>query len=111
MIADDLDTVRLLTSAGLGIALIPDVAAHTDVERGNLVRVLPAYALRDAPIHLVSAPLRHVPVRVKLLRDYLVREIPRRLAGTPCSVDASTRDSSELASGRGGRYRRAQAVP
>jgi DNA-binding transcriptional LysR family regulator len=87
MVADDLDTVRLLTVAGLGIALMPDMAVRTDVERGTLVRVLPGYALRGTAIHLVSIPLRHVPVRVKLLRDYLLAEIPKRLAGTPCAVD------------------------
>jgi DNA-binding transcriptional LysR family regulator len=88
IVADDLDTVRLLTVGGLGVALMPDVAVRTDVERGTLVRVLPAYALRGAAVHLVSVPLRHVPVRVKLLRDFLIAEIPKRLAGTPCAVEA-----------------------
>src|SRR4051812_46122841 len=77
--ADDLGTVRLLAIAGAGIALMPDIAVRSDVERGDLVRVLPSYALRGAPVHLVSVPLRHVPVRVKLLRDYLLREIPLKL--------------------------------
>jgi DNA-binding transcriptional LysR family regulator len=81
VIADDLATVRLLTLGGLGIALMPDAAVRPDVARGALVRVLPAYALRAAPLHLVSVPLRHVPTRVKLLRDFLLREIPKRLAG------------------------------
>jgi DNA-binding transcriptional LysR family regulator len=61
---------------------MPDAAVWPDVARGALVRVLPAYALRAAPLHLVSVPLRHVPTRVKLLRDFLLREIPKRLAGT-----------------------------
>jgi hypothetical protein len=64
-----------------------NMVARPDVERGALVRVLPTYGLRGEPFHLVSVPLRHVPVRVKLLRDFLLREIPRRLAGTPCAVD------------------------
>ena len=89
IVADDLGTVRLLTLAGAGVALMPDSAARTDVERGALVRVLPSYALRDAPVHIVSAPLRHVPARVTLLRDFLLREIPRRLAGTPCASEAA----------------------
>jgi DNA-binding transcriptional LysR family regulator len=87
VIADDLATVRLLMLAGLGIALMPDAAVRADVERGALVRVLPAYALRGAALHLVSVPLRHVPTRVKLLRDFLLSEIPRRLAGTPCALE------------------------
>jgi DNA-binding transcriptional LysR family regulator len=86
IIADDLGSVRQLTLAGVGIALMPNMAVRADLERGALVRVLPAYALRGAPVHLVSVPLRHVPVRVKLLRDFLLREIPKALAGTPCAV-------------------------
>jgi DNA-binding transcriptional LysR family regulator len=89
IVADDLATVRLLTIAGLGIAMLPDVVVRPDVESRKLVRVLPAYAVHGEPIHLVSVPLRHVPVRVKLLRDFLLREIPRRLAGTPCAADAT----------------------
>ncbi len=88
IIADDLGAVRQLTLAGVGIALMPDVAVQPELERGALVRVLPAYALRGAPVNLVSVPLRHVPVRVKLLRDFLLRELPKRLAGTPCAVDS-----------------------
>ncbi|HVZ71243.1 MAG TPA: LysR family transcriptional regulator [Polyangia bacterium] len=85
-VVDDLDTVRALTVAGLGVAVLPDVAARADVERGALVRVLPEYKLSGSPMNLVSVPLRHVPTRVKLLRDFLIREIPKRLAGTPCAV-------------------------
>lgn len=91
VVADDLATVRLLTLGGLGIALLPDASVRTDVERGALVRILPAHALRGAPLHLVSVPLRHIPARVKLLREFLLREIPRRLAGTPCAVEAARR--------------------
>jgi DNA-binding transcriptional LysR family regulator len=87
IVADDLGSVRQLTLAGVGIALMPDMVVWSDLERGALVRVLPAYALRGAPVHIVSVPLRHVPVRVKLLRDFLLREIPKRLAGTPCAVE------------------------
>ena len=100
LVADDLGTVRLLALAGAGIALLPDVHAHGDVARGALARVLPRYGLRGEPVHLVSVPLRHVPLRVKLLRDFLLREIPRRLAGTPCAVDharAEARPATERA--------------
>ena len=87
--ADDLGTVRLLTLAGLGIALMPNVVVLADVTAGRLVRVLPAYALRGTALSMVSPPLRHVPARVTLLRDFLVRELSARVAGTPCALDAS----------------------
>lgn len=89
IIADDLGSVRQLVLAGVGIALMPSTVVRADVEAGALVRVLPAHALRGAPVHLVSVPLRHIPVRVKLLRDFLLRELPKRLAGTACAVDSA----------------------
>jgi hypothetical protein len=60
-----------------------------DVAAGTLVRVLPAYALRGTALSVVSPPLRHVPARVTLLRDFLVRELSTRVAGTPCALDAA----------------------
>ena len=75
--ADDLGTVRLLTLAGLGIALMPNVAVLADLAAGTLVRVLPAYALRGTALSMVSPPLRHVPARVTLLRDFLVQRAER----------------------------------
>ena len=84
--ADDLGTVRHLTLAGVGIALMSETVVRADVESCALVRLLPAHALRGTPYHVVSVPRRHVPTRVKLLRDFLLREIPKRLAGTPCAA-------------------------
>jgi len=87
--ADDLGTVRLLTLAGLGIALMPNVVVLADVAAGTLVRVLPAYGLRGTALSMVSPPLRHVPARVTLLRDFLVSALSARVAGTPCALERS----------------------
>jgi DNA-binding transcriptional LysR family regulator len=75
---DDLGTLRHLILAGQGIGLVPDLAAP-ELELGKLVRVLPAYAQRGAILYLVSPPLRLVPTRVTLLRDFLLQELPSRL--------------------------------
>jgi DNA-binding transcriptional LysR family regulator len=90
--ADDLGSVRLLTLSGAGIALMPDMLMGPDIQRGALVRVLPRYTMRGTVVHLVSAPLRHVPARVTLLRDFLMREVTARLAGTPCAVDSTVKE-------------------
>ena len=87
--ADDLGSVRVLAISGLGIALIPLAVVQADVQSEALVRVLPSHAMRGAALYLISAPLRHVPARVTLLRDFLVRELAARVAGTPCAVDAT----------------------
>jgi DNA-binding transcriptional LysR family regulator len=71
--ADDFGAVRRLAIAGLGIALMPDTPLKSDLAGGRLVRVLPGYALRGPAVYVVSPPLRHVPARVSLLRDHLVR--------------------------------------
>jgi DNA-binding transcriptional LysR family regulator len=77
---DDLGTIRMLVLAGLGIGLMPTLAAQADVEQGTVTRVLPAYAQPGAALYVVSPPLRLVPSRVTLLRDHLVRELGARLA-------------------------------
>lgn len=68
---DDFGTARNLALAGIGIGLFPTVGAHT----GSLERVLPGHVVRGAAVYVVSPPLRHMPVRVALLRDHLVREL------------------------------------
>ncbi len=85
---DDLGSVRHLCLEGLGIALMPLIAVRIDLERGTLVRVLPGYASKGAALYVVSPPLLHVPVRVRLMREHLLREITAGVAGTPCAVTA-----------------------
>ena len=41
--------------------------------------VLPGHAMKGGAIYVVSPPLRHMPVRVALLRDHLIAELPRAL--------------------------------
>ena len=75
--ADDMGFVRRLVLTGAGIGLLPETLAAREVERRALVRVLPGYAVRGGAIYVVSPPLRHLPARVALLRDYLITELPR----------------------------------
>jgi DNA-binding transcriptional LysR family regulator len=85
---DDLGSVRHLCMAGLGVALMPLIVVRADVERGTLVRVLPGHASKGAAVYVVSPPLLHMPVRVRLMREHLLREIAASVAGTPCAVTA-----------------------
>lgn len=84
--ADDLGVVLLMTVAGLGIALLPEMLVHSQLQHGQLVRVLPDHSMKGTALYLVSPPLRHVPTRVSLLRDHLISAIGERMAGTPCAV-------------------------
>jgi DNA-binding transcriptional LysR family regulator len=80
VVADDMGFVQRLTRAGMGIALLPDLTTGEDLATGALEAVLPAYATDAGAVYVVSPPLRHVPARVALLRDYLLAEVPRYFA-------------------------------
>ncbi len=77
--ADSLGFIQGLAVKGAGIGLLPELGCEAEVSRGALVRILPAYAIRGGALHVVSPPLRHVPARVALLRECLIKELPRRM--------------------------------
>jgi DNA-binding transcriptional LysR family regulator len=57
------------------IAFTPIVMVASRVESGELERVLPRYALRGAPVHIVWPSRGFEPAAVKLLRDALVEAL------------------------------------
>jgi DNA-binding transcriptional LysR family regulator len=78
---DDLSFVARAVIAGAGIGIIPMFIGADAVARGELVRVLPNYVFKGAPLHVVMPSARYVPARVTLLRDFLVDWL-RRVAWT-----------------------------
>lgn len=64
--------------SGLGVGLFPIFLCQAELERGELVRVLPKYVISDTPLHLLSLPARRCTRTVTALRDYLVRELTHR---------------------------------
>jgi DNA-binding transcriptional LysR family regulator len=75
--ADDIPFLYRAALAGAGIALLPPTTRTRLVSRGELVRVLPDYALRGSGLYLVSPHARHQVARVRLLMDYLVTELTK----------------------------------
>jgi DNA-binding transcriptional LysR family regulator len=73
--ADDMLFVRGLVLAGIGLGMLPAMACESELRAGSLVRVLPAYAVRTGALYVVSPPLKHVPARVSLFREYLITEL------------------------------------
>ena len=49
---------------------------------GALVRVLPEWAMRDADVHWLAPYRAHMPLRLRLLQEFLAQ----RFAGAPWSV-------------------------
>jgi DNA-binding transcriptional LysR family regulator len=73
--ADDFTFLQRMVAAGAGIGLLPGFLCQAGVEHGDLVRVLPAYALAAADFHLVYPSARYLPHRAAVFRDFLVDEL------------------------------------
>lgn len=77
---DDLAFLRDAASAGLGIALLPEVLALAAVRAGKLRPVLPRYSVPGGGLFLVWPSQRLVPARVVAVRELLVEELSRLYA-------------------------------
>jgi len=73
--ADDFTFNREAVLAGAGVGLLPALHCEQDVARGRLVRLLNAYSGPSAPLHVVWPPSRHVPKRVMVVREWLVKSL------------------------------------
>jgi len=71
----DFSLLAELARLGAGVALLPTFLAARDVASGALARVLPQVSLADAPLYLVSRPMKPVPPRVKVLREWLLQHL------------------------------------
>jgi DNA-binding transcriptional LysR family regulator len=61
--------------AGLGIACLPDFVAEASLAAGRVVRVLDGQEMPAMPIHILFPGGRHQPARLRLLIEFLVREL------------------------------------
>lgn len=73
--------------AGMGILAVPDFEVAREVRSGELVRIMPAWRLDDASLHLVFPPRRHVLARVRAFADF----IAARWADPPWSCASMAR--------------------
>ena len=73
--ADDFTFLQRMVVAGAGIGLLPGFLCQSGVERGELARVLPEYALAAAMFHLVYPSARYLPQRAAVFRDFLIDEL------------------------------------
>jgi DNA-binding transcriptional LysR family regulator len=63
--------VKQAAIAGAGIAMLPTYYVGDELQRGALVRVLPAYEPETLGIHAVVLSRQHQPLPLKLLVDFL----------------------------------------
>lgn len=69
---DDMATIFRACVAGAGVALIPDFVCRDALESGELVRVLAEWRGPPAKFYLVYPERKLLPVRVRLLIDFLI---------------------------------------
>ena len=75
--ADDFSFVRALLLADAGVAFAPRSLVMTGIRQGTLRRVLPGYGVQlPGGLYLVYPSAKHLPRRVALLRDHLLRALP-----------------------------------
>jgi len=73
--ADDFTFLHEAVLAGAGIGLLPALNCEQDVAQARLVRLLSTYTGPAAPLHVVWPPSKHVPKRVALVREWLVKTL------------------------------------
>jgi DNA-binding transcriptional LysR family regulator len=71
---DDLRFCRELAEAAAGIAILPTAIVVGALEAGRLQLVLPGWKLAaTSPLFLLLPTVKHMPKRVAVLRDFLIR--------------------------------------
>jgi DNA-binding transcriptional LysR family regulator len=75
LIANNAVSVHRAALAGGGLAILSHILAGPDIESGRLVNLMPAYAPTRLPINVVYLSRRNMPLRVRVLLDFLVEAV------------------------------------
>ncbi|MCB1607267.1 MAG: LysR family transcriptional regulator [Xanthomonadales bacterium] len=69
------DTCRAAAMAGHGIVLQPDFIVGADLARGALVELIPDFRARQIGIHALYASRKQLPLKVRLMVDFLADQL------------------------------------
>lgn len=72
---NDLAFVQKMVLAGMGIGLVPWFLCAGELERKQLVRLLPEHTAPGGALHLVYPSSRHLPQRVAIFRDFVIETL------------------------------------
>lgn len=78
-------TMRELAVLGVGVTGLHEPMVTADVDGGRLVRVLPDWILREAPVYVIM-PSRLAPAKTRLFLDMLTERVTPRLELSPPPV-------------------------
>ncbi|CAH0540743.1 LysR family transcriptional regulator [Vibrio marisflavi] len=70
--ANTLDVVRIASTEGLGITLMPDVMLKEHIESGALIRVLDDWSANPRDIYMLYNHKDHLPEKVRLFIDFVI---------------------------------------
>lgn len=76
--ADQGDILVQYAVAGAGIVLMPGWVMEDHLAQGSLVRLLPEWTPSNIPLYIVHSDNVSVPIRVRLLSDFIYRNIRKR---------------------------------
>ena len=86
-VANSVELVRQLTIGGQGIGFLPPMLVHEDLTAGRLVRLMPDWRTTSLPIYAVYPSRKHLPQKVRIFVDMLVKKVAPHGAGL---VDATS---------------------
>lgn len=82
--------IRHVALRGLGIAIVREYLVAKDIKKGALVRVLPDFELDKYALYAIFPTDAHLPMRVRVLVDFLVDSL-KLLPGIAPSTTADSR--------------------
>ncbi|WP_051396284.1 LysR family transcriptional regulator [Ignatzschineria larvae DSM 13226] len=73
--------------AGLGIVRLLDYSVQADIEKGNVIEILPGTAPPAMKVHLVYPSSRYIPAKTRLFIDYFMDSILPNVAKQNRDID------------------------
>lgn len=71
LVFDNGDSIMPALCAGVGLALLPDFMVWEDIRAGRLVPVMSDWRAGDLTLHVLTAPGRNIPRKVRVFSDFL----------------------------------------
>lgn len=79
-VTDHVLAMRSAARRGSGAALISEWSVRDDIERGSLVRLLPAWRGEPVPVYLIYPKTRYTPAKLRRFIEIVKATVPARLA-------------------------------
>lgn len=75
--SEDMATLKQSAIAGLGITSLPSYVCRPEVDRGELVQILPQWLTQAASLSLIMPSRLGVPAHIKVFAEFLREKLPQ----------------------------------